>query len=118
LTAESIVNMTEKEHENGTLAANKVNQLVSDGIKEALPEAVAHALEIWKKQDAQNIAGGPKAWTKPKKQGTQDLTDSKSEESSELHTNALKNTAATRAKAKPQKQQKPKPRKRRRRKPK
>jgi hypothetical protein len=33
LTAEAIVNMIEKEKENGTLAANKINQLVSDGIK-------------------------------------------------------------------------------------
>jgi hypothetical protein len=69
LTAEAIVNMTEKEHENGTLAANKINHLVSDGIKEALPEAVAQALEIWKIQDAKNNASGPKARTKLKNKG-------------------------------------------------
>jgi hypothetical protein len=37
-----------KKNEHGTLAANKINQLVSEGIKEALLQAVTQPLAAWK----------------------------------------------------------------------
>jgi hypothetical protein len=60
LSAETTVNITEKEHGNGTLAANKDSQLVSEDTKEALSNAVTQTLSSWNNRDAKNNVDGPK----------------------------------------------------------